>query len=38
MPKNSKKLPGEDLDAAEYAAWIILSNILLNLDETITKS
>jgi hypothetical protein len=30
-------LPGNDLDPAEYAAWLILSNILLNLDETISK-
>jgi hypothetical protein len=40
-PRSAKALTsrptGEDLDPAEYAAWIIISNILLNLDETVTK-
>jgi hypothetical protein len=31
------KLPVDNLDPDEFAAWIIISNILLNLDETITK-
>ena len=28
----------QDADPAELAAWFYLTNILLNLDETITKS
>ena len=27
----------KDLDAAELAAWTVIANVLLNLDETITK-
>jgi hypothetical protein len=29
--------PPENLDLAELAAWTVVSNVLLNLDETITK-
>src|SRR5262249_51120446 len=32
----AKELP-EDVDAAELAAWTVIANVLLNLDETITK-
>ncbi|MBW3599023.1 MAG: PSD1 and planctomycete cytochrome C domain-containing protein [Planctomycetes bacterium] len=31
------KLPSADAPPAEMAAWLMVSNILLNLDETITK-
>ncbi len=31
------KTPVDDLDAAEFATWLLIGNILLNLDETITK-
>lgn len=30
-------LPQPDLDSAELAAWTVIANVLLNLDETITK-
>jgi hypothetical protein len=30
--------PDKDLDPAELAAWTTLANLLLNLDETITKN
>jgi hypothetical protein len=30
--------PMNDLDLAELAAWTVVANVLLNLDETITKS
>jgi hypothetical protein len=29
--------PPENLDLAQLAAWTVVSNVLLNLDETITK-
>jgi hypothetical protein len=39
---SAKALPGAaavpaGIDAAEFAAWIVVGNVLLNLDETITK-
>ena len=44
-PEAAKKLlaigeapQGPDLDLSEHAAWTVLSNLLLNLDETVTKS
>ena len=30
--------PPEEIDKGELAAWFFIANILLNLDETITKS
>jgi hypothetical protein len=27
----------ESLDASEHAAWTMMANLILNLDETITK-
>ena len=30
-------LPKPDLDSVELAAWMVVANVLLNLDETITK-
>jgi mono/diheme cytochrome c family protein len=30
-------LPKPDLDSAELATWTVLANVMLNLDETITK-
>jgi hypothetical protein len=37
LAKNgAKELPG-DVDAAELAVWTVIANVLLNLDETITK-
>ncbi|MCG3199895.1 MAG: hypothetical protein GHCLOJNM_04423 [bacterium] len=33
----STRQSSEGLDSAEFAAWIVVSNVLLNLDETITK-
>jgi hypothetical protein len=30
-------LPSDSSAAAELAAWFYLANVLLNLDETITK-
>ena len=30
-------LPKPDLDSAELATWTVMANVLLNLDETITK-
>jgi len=29
--------PGEGVDPADFAAWTIVANVLLNLDETLTK-
>jgi hypothetical protein len=29
--------PPRELDAAELAAWTVVANVLLNLDETVTK-
>ena len=29
--------PPKELDQAELAAWTVIANVLLNLDETITK-
>ena len=29
--------PKTELDVAELAAWTVVANVLLNLDETITK-
>ena len=29
--------PPRELDTAELAAWTVVANVLLNLDETITK-
>jgi hypothetical protein len=37
MAKGGLSEPPKDLDAAELAAWSIIANVLLNLDETITK-
>jgi hypothetical protein len=28
---------GRDADNAELAAWTVVANVLLNLDETVTK-
>jgi hypothetical protein len=36
MVKHGGALP-PGVDAAELAAWTVLANVLLNLDETITK-
>ena len=30
--------PAEGIDPTEYAAWTMVSNLLLNLDETVTKN
>ena len=37
MAKGGLLDPAKDLDAAELAAWTVVANVLLNLDETITK-
>jgi uncharacterized protein DUF1553/uncharacterized protein DUF1549/cytochrome c len=37
MAKGSAKELPKDVDSAELAAWTVIANILLNLDETITK-
>ncbi|MGI8784038.1 MAG: PSD1 and planctomycete cytochrome C domain-containing protein [Acidobacteriota bacterium] len=29
--------PGEGVDPADFAAWTVVANVLLNLDETLTK-
>ena len=36
MVKNGGEAP-KGVDAAELAAWTVVANVLLNLDETITK-
>ena len=36
MVKNGGELP-KGVDAAELAAWTVVANVLLNMDETITK-
>jgi hypothetical protein len=37
MAKGSLSEPPKELDPAELAAWTVVANVLLNLDETITK-
>jgi hypothetical protein len=37
MAKNGAKELPKDVDAAELAAWTVIANVLLNLDETVTK-
>jgi hypothetical protein len=37
MAKNGVKESPKDVDAAELAAWTVIANVLLNLDETVTK-
>jgi hypothetical protein len=37
MAANGLEAPPQWLDVAELAAWTVVSNVLLNLDETITK-
>ncbi len=37
LAKGGLPEPAKDLDAAELAAWTMVANVLLNLDETITK-
>jgi hypothetical protein len=29
--------PPKEMDSAELAAWTVVANVLLNLDETVTK-
>ena len=36
MAKNGGEVP-KGADAAELAAWTVVANVLLNMDETITK-
>jgi hypothetical protein len=36
MAKNGGDVP-KGADAAELAAWTVVANVLLNMDETITK-
>ena len=35
--RRSARLPPADADKAELAAWTVVANVLLNLDETVTK-
>jgi mono/diheme cytochrome c family protein len=37
MAKGGLADPPKELDVAELAAWTVIANVLLNLDETITK-
>jgi hypothetical protein len=37
MAKSGLPEPPKELDTAELAAWTVVANVLLNLDETITK-
>jgi hypothetical protein len=37
MAKNGGQALPKDVDIAEVAAWTVVANVLLNLDETITK-
>src|SRR5262249_47298682 len=37
LAKNGLVEIPKDLDVAELAAWTVIANLLLNLDETITK-
>ena len=37
MAANGLGTPPKELDTAELAAWTVVANVLLNLDETITK-
>jgi hypothetical protein len=37
MAKGSAKELPKDLDPADLAAWTVIANVMLNLDETITK-
>jgi hypothetical protein len=37
MAANGLAKPPKELDTAELAAWTVIANVLLNLDETITK-
>ena len=37
LVKNGTAAVNEQLPAAELAAWMAVSNVLLNLDETITR-
>ncbi len=37
MVKNGAKEMPKDVDVAELAAWTVIANVLLNLDETVTK-
>src|SRR5262249_33055764 len=37
MARSGLPEPPKDLDTAELAAWTVVANVLLNLDETITK-
>ena len=37
MAKGGMGETPKNLDAAELAAWTVVANVLLNLDETITK-
>ena len=36
-PRQAAKVAGAGADEADMAAWIMISNSLLNLDETVTK-
>jgi hypothetical protein len=37
LATNSQPAPPKEMDVAELAAWTVVANVLLNLDETITK-
>ena len=38
MRSNGLPAPAGDVDGAELAAWTVVANVLLNLDETVTKA
>jgi hypothetical protein len=38
MAKSGLPQPSKEMNPAELAAWTVIANVLLNLDETVTKS
>jgi hypothetical protein len=37
MTKSGLPKPSKEVNPAELAAWTVVANVLLNLDETVTK-